>query len=179
VVSLPALEPAQIPEDEVVVTALGASPFPPDALGALQGVKVLLVDDGADVREVVAGVLRDHGAEVTTASSASEALRALALGPPDVLVSEIELGGETGLSLIRQVRSLPREQGGRVPAAAISTFSRTEDRVQALLAGFHIHLAKPVQPAELLAVVASLARRDGHAPAEPRPPKPLGDGPGS
>jgi PAS domain S-box-containing protein len=178
VVALPALEPAQIPEDEAVVTALGASPFPPDALGALQGVKVLLVDDGPDVREVVAGVLRDHGAEVTAAASAAEALRALALVAPDVLVSEIELDGETGLSLIRKVRSLPVEQGGRVPAAAISTFARTEDRVQALLAGFQIHLAKPVQPAELLAVVASLARRDAE-PAEPQAPNPLGDGPGS
>jgi signal transduction histidine kinase/CheY-like chemotaxis protein len=179
VVALPALDPAQVPPNEVIVTGVGAAPFPAEAIDALHGVKVLLVDDGADVREAVAGVLRDHGADVTTVASAEEALRALALGAPDVLLSEVELAGETGLSLLRKVRSLPPEQGGRVPAAAISTFSRTEDRVQALLAGFQIHLAKPVQPAELLAVVASLARKDGHDSGEPRVPGTSGDGPRS
>lgn len=174
VVVLPALETEQLPAGEVASTAVGAAPFPADGLGVLQGVKVLLVDDGEDVREVVGSVLRDHGAEVSTAKTASEALRSLALFAPDVLIAEVEMMGETGYSLIRKVRSLPPEQGGRVPAAALSTYARTEDRVQALLAGFQIHLAKPVQPAELLAVVASLAARNGGDPLDLESRNPLG-----
>ena len=127
-------------------------------------VKVLVVDDGEDVRDVVGGILADHGAAVATASGAAEALRSLAVFSPDVLVAEVEMTGETGLSLIRKVRSLPPEQGGQVPAAALGTYSRTEDRVQALLAGFQIHIAKPVQPAELLAVHPHPGDKARHAP---------------
>ena len=164
-VILPALDPPPADTDPAGSGA-GAAPFPPESR-ALQGVKVLVVDDGEDVRETVEAVLRASGAEVATAAGAAEALRVLAVFSPHVLLCEVEMTGETGLSLIRKVRSLPEEQGGHVPAAALSAYGRTEDRVQALVAGFQIHLAKPVQPAELLAVVASLAARDGGPGIEP------------
>jgi CheY-like chemotaxis protein len=78
---------------------------------------------------------------------------------PDVLVSAVEMEGETGYSLLRKIRGLPRDVGGAVPAAALTAHSRTEDRVNALRAGFQMYMAKPVQPAELIAVVAALAER--------------------
>ncbi len=150
-----------------------AAPAPPASKGVvgappvdgitLDGVRVLVVDDGEDVREVVAGVLREHGAVVETAASAEEALPGITRFRPQVLVVEVEMKGESGLSLIRRVRALPADEGGTVPAAALSGFARTEDRVRALLAGFSIHLSKPVPPAELLAVVASLAGRPPRA----------------
>jgi PAS domain S-box-containing protein len=159
-VTLPSLGPEQLSP------AAPSPPLPPGEMAdaptqgpSLHGIKVLVVDDGEDVREVVAGVLRLRGAEVEAVPSAHEALRALARFAPHVLVSEVEMQGESGLSLIGKVRSLPPEQGGSVPAAALSAYCRTEDRVQALLKGFQIHLAKPIQPAELVAVVASLAGR--------------------
>ena len=75
-----------------------------------------------------------------------------------MLLSDIEMPGEDGYALIRRIRARPPEQGGRLPAAALTAYARTEDRMQALLAGFHMHVPKPVQPAELAAVVASLGR---------------------
>jgi CheY-like chemotaxis protein len=80
----------------------------------------------------------------------------LAREHPDVLVADLEMGDESGYALLAKVRALPPEAGGNIPAAALSGLSRTEDRVQSLLAGFQIHLSKPVRPAELVAVVACL-----------------------
>ena len=131
-----------------------STPEPP----SLEGVSVLVVDSGADVREVITDVLKRSGARVEAAASAQEALDTLLRTRPDVLLTEIDLPDETGYALLRKVRSLP-EDGGRTPAAALTTRSRVEDRVESLLAGFQMHLDKPVQPAELLAVVANLARR--------------------
>jgi CheY-like chemotaxis protein len=122
-------------------------------------VRVLVVDDGEDVREVVSAVLAQRGAEVQAVGTPAEALEAMARFAPHVLVSEVEMRGETGFSLIQKVRALPADHGGMVPAAALSAYGRTDDRVQALLAGFQIHVPKPVQPTELVAVVASLAGR--------------------
>ena len=159
-VVLPLVDPAQLPpaapapvEDAAQTTSLMADA--PD----LGGVRVLVVDDGEDVREVVSAVLGQCGAEVQAVGTAGEALEALANFAPHVLVSEVEMRGETGFSLIQKVRALPAPRGGLVPAAALSAYGRTDDRVQALLAGFQIHLPKPVQPKELVAVVASLAGR--------------------
>jgi CheY-like chemotaxis protein len=132
----------------------------------LRGVRVLVVDDGEDVREVVSAVLAQYGAEVKAVGTAGEALDLMAGFVPHVLVSEVEMRGETGFSLIQKVRALPEDHGGLVPAAALSAYGRTDDRVQALLAGFQIHLPKPVQPTELVAVVASLA---GRTPGTPKP----------
>jgi signal transduction histidine kinase/CheY-like chemotaxis protein len=158
-VTLPLLDPARLPPlgpaPETPFLAVGCAAGSPD----LTGIKVLVVDDGDDVREVVSAVLGQCGADVRAVGSAGEALQALVEISPDVLVSEIEMRGETGFSLIQRVRALPADRGGLIPAAALSAYGRTDDRVQALLAGFQIHIPKPVQPAELVAVVASLARR--------------------
>jgi PAS domain S-box-containing protein len=159
-VTLPALDPARLPPlvPALEVPSVPAGCVMPEAPD-LTGVRVLLVDDGEDVREVVSTVLGQCGADVRAIASAAEALKALAEFAPHVLVSEIEMHGETGFSLIQKVRSLPEDRGGQVPAAALSAYGRTDDRVQSLLAGFQIHIPKPVQPAELVAVVASLADR--------------------
>ena len=161
-VTLPIADPAQLPP---AAPAPVREPTPTTSLMAdapdLRGVRVLVVDDGEDVREVVSAVLGQCGAEVQAVGTAGEALEALAQFAPDVLVSEVEMRGETGFSLIQKVRALPADRGGRVPAAALSAYSRTDDRVQALLAGFQIHVPKPIQPTELVAVVASLAARAG------------------
>jgi CheY-like chemotaxis protein len=129
----------------------------PDDAPRLDGLRVLLVDRSEEVREVVARILRLAGASVDTAESVTAAMTAFAGHVPDVLVSELDMEGETGYSLIRKVRSLPQDMGGAVPAAALTVHSRMEDRVRALRSGFQIYMGKPIQPAELLAVVAALA----------------------
>ena len=93
-----------------------------------------------------------------TCSSAAEALEAFRQSVPDVLISDIEMPGEDGYSLIRRVRALPAEQGGRVPAVALTAYGRTQDRVQSLAAGFTMHVPKPVDPGELTTIVASVCR---------------------
>jgi PAS domain S-box-containing protein len=127
--------------------------------GALEGVRVLLVEDERDTRELLKTILEGCGAVVTEAASAGEALAALEHVRPDVLVSDIGMPGENGYELIKKVRALPAECGGRVPAVALTAYAGAKDRRRALLAGFHTHLAKPVEPDELLAVLASLSAR--------------------
>ena len=126
---------------------------------ALEGVRVLLVEDEPDTREFLKTILEGCGAAVTAAGSAAEAFAALERAKPDVLVSDIGMPGENGYELIKRVRALPAERGGRVPAVALTAYAGPKDRRRALLAGFHTHLAKPVEPDELLAVVASLGGR--------------------
>ena len=104
-------------------------------------------------------VLGDSGAHVLTAASARTGLELLKREKPDVLISDIGMPDEDGYMLIRQVRALKPKQGGKIPAAAVSAFARPEDRTRALRAGYQMHLAKPVDPTELTAVVASLATR--------------------
>jgi PAS domain S-box-containing protein len=123
----------------------------------LDGVRVLVVEDEADARHLLAAVLQKRGALVFMASSAAEALETLERERPDVLLSDIALQEQDGYELIRKVRSLSPERGGRIPAAALTGYGRLEDRMRALSAGFQLHAAKPVEPAELVAVVASLA----------------------
>jgi CheY-like chemotaxis protein/anti-sigma regulatory factor (Ser/Thr protein kinase) len=123
----------------------------------LDGVRVLVVEDEADARHLLAAVLQKRGARVFMASSAVEALEMLEKERPDVLLSDIALQDQDGYELIRKVRTLPAERGGRIPAAALTGYGRLEDRMRALSAGFQLHAAKPVEPAELIAVVASLA----------------------
>jgi PAS domain S-box-containing protein len=127
--------------------------------GALEGVRVLLVEDERDTRELLKTILEGCGAAVTEAASAAEALAALEHTRPDVLVSDIGMPGENGYELIKRVRALPAERGGRVPAVALTAYAGAKDRRRALLAGFHTHLTKPVEPDELLAVLASLGAR--------------------
>ncbi len=123
----------------------------------LAGVRVLLVDDEADARELLAEVLEQYGATVTAVASADEAVRVLREERPTVLLSDIGLPGEDGHSLMRRVRALPPEAGGRTPAAALTAFARTEDGRRSLAAGFHRHTTKPIQPAALAALVRELA----------------------
>ena len=123
----------------------------------LDGVRVLVVEDEADARHLLAAVLQKRGARVFMAASGAEALEMLERDRPDVLLSDIALQDQDGYDLIRKVRSLSAERGGRIPAAALTGYGRLEDRMRALSAGFQLHAAKPVEPAELIAVVASLA----------------------
>jgi len=129
------------------------------AAPSLEGVSVLVVDDDPDARHLISALLEERGARVRAVGSSAEALASLDHDLPDVLLSDIEMPGQDGYALMRAVRERPAEKGGRVPAAALTAYARTEDRMQALLAGFHLHMPKPVQPAELAAVVASLAGR--------------------
>ncbi len=124
---------------------------------SLKGVKVLVVDDEPDARELVRRVLESAEATVITVGSAQEALERLIQDRPDVLVSDIGMPDEDGYDLIRRVRALGQDNGGATPALALTAFARSEDRQRAFMAGFQLHVAKPVEPSELVAVVASLA----------------------
>ncbi len=125
----------------------------------LEGVRVVAVDDDADARKLLGTVLTRCRATVTVVASAAEALEAVRRERPDVLLSDVEMPGEDGYSLIAKVRALPPEEGGQTPAAALTAYARLEDRTKALRAGFQMHVPKPVEPAELVAVVANLAAR--------------------
>ena len=131
----------------------------PDCPPSLKGLRVLAVDDEAEARDLLTAMLERCGAHVRVAASAWAALEALESWRPDVLVSDIGMPDEDGYALIRKVRALPAERGGRIPAVALTAYARTEDRVRALSSGYQVHVAKPVEPAELAAVVASLAGR--------------------
>ncbi|HEY9851745.1 MAG TPA: response regulator [Leptolyngbyaceae cyanobacterium] len=126
---------------------------------SLDGLRVLLVDDDPDTRFFLCTALTQWGAKAIEASSVEEAMKALEQWKPDVLISDIGMPEEDGYSLIRKVRSLSAEQGGLIPAAALTAYARTEDRTRSLLEGFQIHVPKPVEPNELVAVVATLAGR--------------------
>ncbi|HEU5191362.1 MAG TPA: hybrid sensor histidine kinase/response regulator, partial [Methylomirabilota bacterium] len=135
------------------------APVPRKPLDAtsLSGVRVLVVDDDPAAVELVVETLGQSGAEARGAGSVAAALPVLAAWRPAVLVSDIEMPGEDGYALIRQVRTLTPEAGGRTPAVALTAFSRPEDRVRILQAGFSLHVTKPVDPEELIAIVATLA----------------------
>jgi PAS domain S-box-containing protein len=122
------------------------------------GLRVLVVDDDDDVREALLRLLQQHGASVTGASSAAAAFAAVEERAPDVIVSDVAMPGEDGLSLIRRLRLLPPDRGGRTPAAALSAYASGEDRRLALQAGFQEHLRKPVEPAQLVAALARIVR---------------------
>jgi len=126
---------------------------------SLEGITVLAVDDEMDARNVVKRILEECGAKVITAGSAQEAFEMLPKASPDMIICDIGMPIEDGYQFIRRVRALPKDQGSRTPAAALTAFARAEDRTRALLAGFQTHVAKPVEPTELIAVVASLAAR--------------------
>ena len=125
----------------------------------LAGVRVLIVDDEPDVRQLVRRILTECDADVTLASSAGEALEAMSEKRFDVLISDIGMPQRDGYELVRAVRSLTPERGGSVPAIALTAFARSEDRTRAMKAGFDTHLSKPVEPDHLCDVVARLAGR--------------------
>jgi CheY-like chemotaxis protein len=127
----------------------------------LAGLRVLVVDDEPDARTLVRRVLAESGALVALAASAREAMEQLRAFRPHVLISDVGMPEEDGYDLLRQVRA--ELSASQLPAAALTAFARAEDRKRALLAGFQTHVAKPVDPSERVAVVASLAGRTGRS----------------
>jgi CheY-like chemotaxis protein len=134
------------------------APAEPIALPSLAGIRVLVIDDEPDARELIGRTLTDHGATVTSATSAEEGLALLELSRPDVLVSDVGMPGTDGYQLMRQIRA-GEAKGERLPALALTAFARAEDRKRAMLAGYQQHLAKPFDAAELVLLVSSLAQR--------------------
>jgi CheY-like chemotaxis protein/two-component sensor histidine kinase len=122
----------------------------------LEGLRVLVVDDEADVRELLRFVLTDSGAEIRTVASAAEALDLLRQWQPEVLVSDIGMPDVDGYEFLRQVRALPAEHGGRIPAVALTGYARPEDERRALAAGYQLFVPKPVDLPELEAAIARL-----------------------
>jgi K+-sensing histidine kinase KdpD/ActR/RegA family two-component response regulator len=138
------------------VDRAGATGAPPD----LTGVRVLVVDDEPDAREMMACALANCGTIVVTAGSSQEALEALSHTTVDVVLADIGMPVEDGYTFIRKVRSLPSAKSASIPAAAVTAYARDDQRQQALAAGFQIHIAKPVDPPQLAKVVASLLRHN-------------------
>jgi len=133
---------------------------PPDSADRLDGLRILAVDDEPDTRELLRQGLEFLGAKVKVVGSAAEAIDSLRGSVPDILISDIGMPGTDGYDLIRQVRALPPDRGGKVPAIALTAYTRVEDRLQALRAGYDMHVPKPVELAELVAVAASVSRRN-------------------
>ncbi len=126
----------------------------------LDNLRILIVEDEADTRELVREVLARQGAEVRATKSAAEGLQMLAAWNPDLLVSDIGMPGQDGYELIRRVRKLDADHHGQIPAVALTAYAGAEDQQRALAAGFQIHLAKPVEPKALVATVARLVGRE-------------------
>ena len=138
------------------------SPGPAADVGSatrpLEYLRLLVVDDERDSRLMLRRVLEARGATVRVASSSDEAIQILSLEPFHVLISDIGLPGEDGYALMKRVRALPVQQGGTVPAIALTAYTRSEDRNRAIRTGFHMHLAKPVETTELVVAIASMAK---------------------
>ncbi|MEG4970499.1 ATP-binding protein [Microcoleus sp. B6-A1] len=156
IIHLPPSDPE--PLNSLVVEGNGRFQASP----TLEGLKILVVEDEADALELLSTILEKYGADVIAVASVKEALTIIETATdrsPDVLVSDIGMPDEDGYSLIRKLRQLEVQRGGRLPAIALTAYARNDDRQQALLAGFQMHLTKPVDAAELVAVVASLTGR--------------------
>ncbi|MDZ8024482.1 MAG: response regulator [Nostoc sp. DedQUE11] len=124
----------------------------------LAGLKVLVVDDEADTRNFLSFMFEDYGAVATAVASVDEALAVLEQAKPDILISDIGMSEQDGYTLIRKLRSLEPEKGGRIPAIALTAYTRDEDRLQALAAGFQQHLPKPIDPTKLIGVVVNVLK---------------------
>jgi CheY-like chemotaxis protein/anti-sigma regulatory factor (Ser/Thr protein kinase) len=125
----------------------------------LAGLNVLVLDDERDAAELVQALLQRANAVVTLATSVKEAFASIRRNKPDVIVSDIGMPEEDGYAFIKRLRALSRDEGGRIPAVALTAYARADDRRKALLAGFQNHAAKPVEPQELLIVIANLVGR--------------------
>ena len=157
-VKIPLVEKAREAEGyEQAGGEISLAPQHSDTAPSLDGLQVLVVDDEVDTREWIVTILKQSGAEAKAVGSVGEALEALENFKPDVLVSDIGMPGEDGYTLIRKIRQLEPETGGRIPAVALTGYARVEDYRAALAAGFQLHVAKPIRAAELIAVIASLA----------------------
>jgi PAS domain S-box-containing protein len=140
-------------------TVACSSPTPKEVAAApsLEGISVMVVEDEPDTREFLTRLLATHGAKVTTAASASEALAQFPSRKPDILVSDIGMPGMDGYELMQRIRE-GLLAGSSFPAIALTAYARTEDRTRALRAGYQAHLAKPVEPSELIAIIASFTK---------------------
>lgn len=132
----------------------------------LEGLRILVVDDERDAAEMLAAILQEFGAVARFCTTAAEVLETLASATFDLLISDIGMPHQDGYQLITQIRALPADRGGELPAIALTAFARSEDRTRALTAGFQAHLPKPVELAELLAVVGSVTGRRGSGRTE-------------
>ncbi|MEH2058000.1 MAG: response regulator [Nostoc sp.] len=128
----------------------------PVASTPLAGLRVLVVDDEADTRNFLSFMFEEYGAFATAVASVDEALAVLEQAKPDILISDIGMSEQDGYTLIRKLRSLEPEKGGRIPAIALTAYTREEDRLEALAAGFQQHLSKPIDPNKLIAAVANV-----------------------
>ncbi|HEY7183844.1 MAG TPA: response regulator [Blastocatellia bacterium] len=158
-IMLPAADASETQSEELVRSSIIDVAQP--GLPSLDGLRVLLVDDLAEARELIKFALVNMGAEVRTAASAAEGLSALGEWRPDVILSDIAMPGEDGYSFIRKVRNLSEEDGGRIPAAALTAYVGSKEYNKSLEAGYQAYIAKPVEWAELIMIVASLAGRLG------------------
>jgi len=150
-----------LPPTEAVIESPGQRAAPPpgwslEALPKLNGVTALVVDDEVDSLMFCGRLLEDRGAKVLLAVDAQQALEALRSEHVDILVSDIGMAHEDGYALIAQMRALPDERAARLPAIAVTAYARAEDRQRLLLAGFQMHIGKPIEPEELIAGIASL-----------------------
>lgn len=161
-VTLPAMIIPQPPSDPEPLNSIVETKGRVEASATLEGLQILVVDDEADALELLNAILENNGAEVIAVASVKQALTIIETATdrsPDVLVSDIGMPDEDGYSLIRKLRQLEAQRGGKLPAIALTAYAGSDDRRQALLAGFQMHLTKPVDAAELVAVVASLTGR--------------------
>ena len=140
-------------------TLIQSAEIPSYEVQSLGGLRVLLVDDEPEARQILSKVIARRGAEVRTCESASDALAAVMEWRPDVLMSDVAMPDEDGYSFIRKVRSLPQDKGGDTPAAALTAYARDEDRKRALAAGYQMHIAKPIGSSQLITMIARLAGR--------------------
>src|SRR5262245_26854130 len=166
-VSLPIASVLPLDETDASSSSSRLHPTAPTLRGiplpSLKGLRVLIVDDDRDGLALAGSILTSAGADTRTCDSATEAIHVLQQWRPDVLISDIEMPGEDGYALVRKVRALDAQRGGKTPAVALTAYGRVEDRLRALTAGFNMHVPKPVEPAELATVVASLAGRPSEA----------------
>ncbi len=131
-------------------------------ISSIAGLKILIVDDEADTREFLAFLLREYGAKVTVTASAKEAIAALGECKPDLLLSDLGMPDVDGYSLIEQLRTMPPEQGGEIPAIALTAYAAETTQTRVLAAGFQRHIAKPVEPMELVSAIAEVIKSNTH-----------------
>ncbi|HVF89261.1 MAG TPA: GAF domain-containing protein [Blastocatellia bacterium] len=153
----PQIDPEHPAEDQILSL---------ESVPSLHGLRVLVIDDEADARELLKAMLIPCGAEVLTASSAAEAIEGVKEWKPDLIVSDIGMPGEDGYSLIRRVRALESKESGNIPAIALTAYARSEDRIRVLASGYQLHLPKPVEVQELAMAIASLSGRTGKGGGE-------------
>jgi CheY-like chemotaxis protein len=162
-VRLPLLENDSLEEGEERDGEHPSAPFSRHAALPLAGLRVLTADDETDIRDLVTFILKQAGAEVRVATSAVDVLMLVEQSVPDLLLCDIGMPDIDGYMLIRQIRVLPPEQGGRIPAIALTAYAGESDQKQALAAGFQQHIAKPVEPEKLMRTVVTLTGKEGRS----------------